>query len=207
MTKVIGKIVLYEPMDQSKITDLLAGPDTVLFEIERQYALGDVPQTLAAVLPSQFDDVSIDYIEVLKNMIDIATWQHQEDAIVYKCVLDDGTKTFDFSESYVRDSKSTSGTLTSVTTGQVLQAVFTTPGINGTVQTTVELPYGNPLSSGDLLLLRNVGLIIDDIASTGDNLIIETQNVPFKVSFYKPASETSIEYVIDFNLTNTIIEI
>jgi hypothetical protein len=147
-TKVIGKIVLYEALDQDKITDLLAGSDTIVFEVQRQYQLGDVPELLGAILPTQFDT------NVLKNMIDNATWLHQEDAIMYKCNYDAATKTFDFSDSYVRDLKDTSGVLTTVTTGQVLNAVFTTPGLEGSIKTIIALPYGQAISSGDSSLLR-----------------------------------------------------
>lgn len=205
-TKVIGKIILYEPLDQDKITDLLAGSDTIVFEVQRQYQLGDVPELLGAILPTQFDDVTIDYIESLKNIIDISTWQHQEDAIMYKCNYDSGTKTFDFSGSYVRDSKDTSGTLTAISTGQILNAVFTTPGLEGSIKTTIELPYGQAISASDSLLLRAVGIFIDDFTSTGDNLVIDVQNVPYKVQFIQPEKVSTVNYVIDFSLTNITIE-
>lgn len=205
-TKVIGKIVLYEPMDQVKITDLLASSDVIVFEVQRQYRLGEVPEMLGAVLPVQFDDLAIDYIEALRNVIDIATWQHQQDTIVYKCVYEAATKTFDFSASYVRDSKDTAGTLTPLVTGQLLNAVFTTPGLEGVVQTIIELPYGQAISAGDSLLLANVGIVLN-ISATGDSLILDKYSVPFKVQFLQPDTVTGVNYVIDFDLTNRAIEL
>ena len=35
--KSIGKIVFYESLDQGKITDMLSGSDTIVFEVERRY--------------------------------------------------------------------------------------------------------------------------------------------------------------------------
>ena len=81
--KSIGKIVLYEPLTQNKIDALLAGSDIIIFEIERRYVLGDVPELLSAVLPTQFEDVSVDYIEALKNTIDAATFSHEEKAMMW----------------------------------------------------------------------------------------------------------------------------
>lgn len=200
-TKVIGKIVLYEPLDQNKITDLLAGPDTIVFEVQRQYQLGEVPELLGAIVPAQFDEA------VLKNVIDIATWIHSEDALIWKINYDELTKTFDLSGSYVRDSATTSGTLTAITAGQYINAVFVTPGLEGSIQTVIELPYGQSIDSADVTILNNLGIEIDDIASTGNNLIINVQKVPYRVFFTKPNKYNLLNYVVDFNYKNKNIEI
>lgn len=203
--KSIGKIVLYEPMDNQKITELLAGSDTIIFEIERSYDLQDVPPIISAILPAQFYDVSIDYVESLSEIIDVTSWQHLENALIYKVNYDPGTKEFDLSNSYVRDVIGTSGTLTAINTSQVLKARFTTPGLDAPVYTEIDLPYGDPISSMDKSNLTAVGIELD-LTVTGDLFSIKTQSVPFKVDFFKPSGEI-LNYVIDFNYKNKTIEI
>lgn len=203
--KSIGKIVLYEPLDQDKIDELLASSDTIIFEIERGFDLGEIPSIVSAILPTQFDDVSIDYIDSLKELVDISLWQHMEDVLVFKINYDAVTKAFDLTNSYVRDSKATSGSLTAITTGQVLKARFTTPGLDAPVYTVIDLPYGQSISSGDTAALLAVGLDLETVV-TGDSFSFKDQTVPYRVEFYKPEAEL-LNYVIDFNYKNKTIEV
>lgn len=204
--KTIAKIVLYEQLDQDKITALLAGDDTIAFEIERRYILGEMPEMLTAILPTQFEDVSIDYVAAFKNIIDAATWVHEEAAIMFKVNYNSVGKEFDLTSSYVRNIRDTSGTLTAITTGQLLEAVFITPGLDGPVSTVVSLPYNEIISLGDFTALQNVGLtLIDD--ALGSLFSFAEQKVPYKVIFRQPASEILEKYSIEFELQNKTIEV
>ncbi len=204
--KTIGRIVLYEPLNQDKIDELLASSDTIIFEIERRYVLGNVPDLLGAVLPTQFDDLSIDYIEALKNTIDISTFIHEENAIMFNVKYNPGTKTFDLTESYVRTEKDTTATMGTVTTGQLLDAVFITPGLNGSIKTKISLPFGQAISDPDVDILTDLGLVLDT-GHTGSLFTFSEQKVPYMVFFSQPSSVLTEKYSIEFNYQNQTIEI
>lgn len=203
--KIIGKIVLYEPMNQDKIDQWLLGSDLIVFEIQRQYKLGEVPQLLTAVLPSEFTDVTVNYVQALKDVVDISTWKHEENSIFFKINYDSGLKEFDLSESYVRLKKQTVAPFTEPTTGQELKAVFITPGLDGPVSTSIDVNYNELISAGDSSALLAVGIELN-LGSTGKLFSIKTQSVPFRVSFIQPAASLE-NYVIDFELQNKTIEI
>lgn len=202
----IGKIVLYEPLNQDKIDTLLASADTIVLEIERSYQMADIPQNLGAILPTQFDDVSVDYILALKRFIDAATFIHEENVMMWKISYNSSLKEFDLTSSYVRDKKDTSGTLTAIPTNQLLQANFFTPGIDGLVKTTIDLPYNGTISTTDRDALLAVGIELN-LSITGALFSIKTQLVPYKVEFIQPSSVTTEKYNIDFDYKNKTIEI
>jgi hypothetical protein len=204
--KPIARIVLYEQLDQDKITALLAGTDTIAFEIERRYILGEMPQVLTAILPDQFDDVSIDYIQALKDVVDASTWVHEQDAMMWVINYNSDDKEFDLTSSYIRDEKDTTVVMSGIPTDQLLQAVFMTPGLNGPVYTTVDLPYNGTISTTDRDALLAVGLELN-LSITGSLFSVKTQLVPYKVSFIQPSSVLTEKYSIKFNYENQIIEI
>lgn len=203
--RAIAKITLYEHLDQDKIDLLLSGTDTITLDIERQYDIYDVPQYLGSVISTDFTTSGIDYLQGLKDVLDVATYKHEDSVVVWKVKYDESAKEFDLTDSFVRDQVDTSGSKTAVTYGQLLKAVFQTPGFDGPVQTIIDLPYGDAISSGDKAALLDVGIELD-LTVTGDLFSVKTQSVPYKVAFYRP--DTAAEkYVIDFSLTNQIIEI
>lgn len=204
--KSIGKIVLYEPLTQDKIDALLSSSDTIIFEIERRYVLADVPELLSAVLPTQFDDISIDYIEALKNLVDVSSFIHEENAMMWVINYNSVNKEFDLTASYIRDKKDTTATMSVIPTGQLLQAVFMTPGLNGPVYTTVDLPYDKTISAIDRNALLAVGLELN-LSGTASLFSFSTQSVPYKVMFIQPASIVTEKYSIEFNYQNKTIEI
>lgn len=204
--KSIGKIVLYEPLTQDKIDALLAGSDTIIFEIERRYVLADVPDLLSAVLPTQFDDVSVDYIQALKNLVDVSTFIHEENAMMWIVNYNSVDKEFNLESSYVRDQKDTTATMSGIPADQLLQAVFMTPGLNGPVYTTINLPYDGIISTTDRDALLVVGLELN-LSVTGSLFSFKTQSVPYKVAFVQPASVVTEKYSIAFNYQNKTIEL
>lgn len=204
--KTIAKITLYEPLNQDKIDAILAGTDTVLLEIERKYQIGVLPEILSAVLPTQFDDVSIDYIEALKLVIDASTWIHEENVVMYKINYESSTKDFDLSDSYIRDQRDTTAAMSVLPSGQALKAVFITPGLSAPVLTTIDLLYGVSIATLDEESLAAVGLVLKS-GSKGDAFGFSSQAVPYKVVFYQPETVTTQKYNIDFELQNKPIEL
>lgn len=204
--KTIGRIILYEQLSQDKLTTLLASADTIVLEIERRYILGDMPEVLTAILPTQFDGYAVDYVDSLKEIIDITSFVHEEDGIMFIVKYNSTTKEFDLTSSYVRNVPDTSTTMGTVTAGQLLQAIFVTPGLENPVYTTIDLPFGQTLDTMQLAVLKDNGVFID-LTSTGDFIKITSQDVPYKVGFYQPASVTLDKYSIEFDLQNKTIEL
>lgn len=204
--KPLARIVLYEQLNQDKITALLATSDTVVFEIERRYVLGKMPEVLTAILPVQFTDIAIDYMQAFKDVVDASTWVHEENAIMFKVEYNSVAKEFDLTSSFVRDVRDTSGILGNIVTGQVLEAVFTTPGLDGPVFTTINLPYGQSLDVAELSVLKDNGVLIDP-ASSGDFFTVTSQLVPYRVFFKQPSAVITEKYSVEFELQNKTIEI
>ena len=204
--KVIGKIILYEPLTQAKIDDILASADTVILEIERRYAISDTPEIIGAVLPTQFDDVAVDYIESFKNVVDISSFIHEENVLMYKVNYDSTTKTFDLTDSYIRNEKNSTEAMGVISDGQMLNAVFVTPGLNGPVYTTIELPYNQSIPDADVTKLEDLGLTLA-VGHDGALFSFSVQKVPYKVSFYRPEDVVLQKYNIEFNYENLTIEL
>lgn len=204
--RTIGRIILYEQLTQDKIDALLVSADTIAFEIERRYILGEMPEVLTAILPTQFDGFAVDYVESLKEVVDVSSFIHEEDAIMFIVKYNSTTKEFDLTSSYVRNNVDSTATMGTVITGQLLKAIFITPGIENPVYTVIDLPFGQSLDTVQLNVLKDNGVIIDP-ASTGDFFTITTQSVPYKVGFYQPTSVTTEKYSIEFDLQNKTIEL
>lgn len=204
MERRIGKITLYQHLDAVMLAQYVTDGDTILLEVERRYDMQDQPDTITAVLPVQFDDVTIDYMEALGRTIDAASFIHEKDAIVWVVNFDDATKTFDLQDSYVRDAIE-SGTGADVADGTELQALFTVPGLPASVQFLITLPYGEAFPSDMKDLMAENGLTVNASAK-GSLFTIEDQKVQFTVVFYRPAEETR-HYIIDYNKANQIIQV
>lgn len=202
----IGKIILYNSTTQAEIDALLSGLDTIVFEIEKTYLVGGKPNDFGAVISVDFAGSSPNYIQSLKQIIDASTFMFEENAFVYKVKYDVASKEFDLEDSFIRTEKDTTVPQGTIADGQLINAIFATPGINGLVYTTVELPYNEPISTTDKDALLEVGIELN-LSVTGSLFSIKTQRVPFKVSFVKPDSVTGVDYIIDFELQNKIIEI
>lgn len=204
--KSIGKIILYNSITQAEIDALLAGSDTIVFEIEKNYTVGNMPNQFGAVVNVDFAGTAADYIEALKQIFDISSFMIEENALVYKVKYDAVLKEFDLEDSFIRTDKDTTAAQDSISDGQLINAVFATPGIEGLVYTTIELPYNEAISAPDHAALLAVGIELN-FSVTGSLFSVKTQSVPYKVSFVKPESVTDVDYIIDFELQNKTIEI
>lgn len=203
--KSIGKITLYNSLTKDELTTLLSGTDIIVFEIEKAYELGEKPNRYGAVINTDFAGSNTNYIESLKNIIDVSSFIIEQNVLIYKINFNANTKEFSLLNSFVRTEKDTNETQGTIPQGQILNATFYTPGINGLVATTIELPFGEEISSTHKDNLIFVGLELN-LNVTGSLFSIKTQSVPFKVVFSKPSAETT-DYLIDFELQNIIIEI
>jgi hypothetical protein len=203
--KSIGKITLYKSLTQAELTAMLSGTDIIVFEIEKAYELGTTPNYYGAVINSDFAGATPNYIQSLKNIIDASSFLPEQNASIYKINYNSTTKVFDLQGSYVRSNKDTSSSQGIIPVGQILDATFYTPGINGLVATTISLPFGSAISIKDKSSLESVGIELD-LSVTGSLFSIKTQKNPFKVVFSKPNAVVG-NYLIDFDLQNIIIEI
>jgi hypothetical protein len=197
----IGKITLYEHWDAAKLAALIAAEETLYLEVERRYTLGELPETLTAVLPAQFGTTYMDY---LIKTIDAATFVHEENCIVWVIkTAATGGMAFDLTGSYKRTGiDSVTGT-EAVEDGVELLAIFTTAGLRGDARTAVVLPYGEAISGGDITALDDVG--IELAASPEGSAFTVTSKTPFTVQFFQPSAAVE-NYVIDFDKNNQIIE-
>lgn len=203
--KSIGKIILYNSYTQDEIDALLSGTDTIVFEVEKTFLIGREPFLYGAIVNSDFAGSSPNYITALKQIIDVSSFMYEENVFIYKVKYDVGTKEFDLEDSFIRTNKDTTSAQTTISNGQLINAVFSTPGIDGLVYTIIELPYNQAISAPDKAALLAVGIELN-LSVTGSLFSIKTQSVPFKVSFVKPDAVTD-KYIIDFDLQNKTIEI
>lgn len=203
--KSIGKIILYNSYTQDEIDALLAGSDTIVFEVEKTFLIGREPFLYGAIVNSDFAGSSPNYITALKQIIDVSSFMYEENVFIYKVKYDVGTKEFDLEDSFIRTNKDTTSAQTIISNGQLINAVFSTPGIDGLVYTIIELPYNQAISAPDKAALLAVGIELN-LSVTGSLFSIKTQSVPFKVSFVKPDAVAD-KYIIDFDLQNKTIEI
>lgn len=203
MEQRIGKITLYQRLDRATLEAMIAAGDDIILDVERRYMINNLPDSLAVTLPAAWPATGgVDFIASLVNVAEAAGWSHEQDCIVWKVAFDAGTKAFDLSGSYVRDSiDSADGS--PVPDNTVLLARFNTPGFPA-VNTVLSLPFNEPLDSGEVAALNAVGIELE-LGPTGTLFSIKTQKVPFTLRFYRPEFATK-NYVMDFPLTDQIIQ-
>lgn len=203
--KIIGKIVLFEAITQDLLDSYVAGSDTVVLQLEQNFTNGPVLDTNSLVIDSELTGFATDYFQALKDILDRSVFKFFENSVFFNVIFDVGTKAFDLSGSFVRVDVDSTVSQGSVITGQLLKAMFITPGLEGPVYTEIDLPFNDVISVGDYTKMTNIGLDLN-LGGTGDVFSIKTQLVPFKVIFFKP--DVVLEnYVINFNKNNETIEI
>lgn len=202
--KVIGKIVLFESLTQSKIDDLIDSDDTIVFELE-QTCSGDVRAYDSLILDADLTGFSVDYLQAIKDLNDRITFKFFENVCCYNIEYNETSKVFDLRKSFVKTDVDTSTSQGSIVTGQMLVAYFITPGIDSNIFTKIDLPYGNAISAADEAKMLNIGLELN-LGGTGSLFSIKTQKVPFRVIFVKP-DVVPEKYIIKFNKENQLIEI
>lgn len=203
--KVIGKLTLYESLTQDLIDDYVVGSDTVVLQLEQNFSNGLISNVDSLVIDSDLTGFTVDYFQALKDVIDRSVFKFFENSIVFNVVFDNALKSFDLTNSFVRTDVDSTATQGTVTTGQLLKALFVTPGLESPVYTEIDLPYGQAISAGDNTKMTNIGLELN-LGGTGDEFSIKIQSVPFKVMFLKPDAVTD-NYVVQFDKQNIIIEI
>src|SRR5690554_7996671 len=100
--KSLTKITLLEPLTREKIAAMIRNEDLVVVQVERSYPCGDVPELLTLSLPAQ---VGATFLQSLEDVLDEASWIHEQDAFVFVASYTSGV--IDLSRSYMRAAKDT----------------------------------------------------------------------------------------------------
>lgn len=189
----IGTFTLSKRMDRVDIDAMISASEPINIVINDSYAgASEITVDIASLDSTR--------IEGFKRVIDCATWQIEEDALIWKIKLD--TKTINLESSYVRNRIGTDGTLTDITVSAPLKVRFEVPGFTAASYREIELYYGDDFNPADLTLLDEIGI---SLSGNGSEFTI-TNSIECKVSFSKPSIITDV-YVIDFNGANTVIPV
>lgn len=192
MSKV--KIIFEQSVDQLSISHDLAIDGSFPIEINNNYALDLPTQVVLTVLPT--DSV---LIEALLKVLDAASFQYMSTSISY--IIIQNTKSFDFSQSYVRDIVSTGRPLTALADGQEIIARFEIASFSGTQFREIVLYYNDALNPLELEALEEIGIVL---TGNGSSFSI-TNTFETKVSFSKPIGVLET-YAIDFNNADQIMQ-
>jgi len=192
MSKV--KIIFEQSVDQLSISHDLAIDGSFPIEINNNYALDLPTQVVLTVLPT--DSV---LIEALLKVLDAASFQFMSTSMFY--IIIQNTKSFDFSQSYVRDIVSTGRPLTALADGQEIIARFEIASFSGTQFREIVLYYNNALNPLELESLEEIGIVL---TGNGSSFSI-TNTFETKVSFSKPFGVLET-YAIDFNNADQIMQ-
>lgn len=180
--------------DRDNIDAALAEPVELLVNTKNGYS-GAIPAVGSLVV----NDMDVDTLEAFKVFCDAMTYEWEAGLPIVKVGYNAGTKTFDFSGSYLRDKVETQD-VTALATNFPVKVIFELPGfeVNPTVEITY--PYNGIISTEDKELAEVKGIVIT-MSGIGFNINNETD---VKVSFGKPDAEPGV-YVIDYPAANTII--
>jgi hypothetical protein len=192
MSKV--KIIFEQSVDQLSISNDLAIDGSFPIDINNNYALDLPTQVVLNVLPT--DSV---LIEALLKVLDAASFQYMSTSIFY--IIIQNTKSFDFSQSYVRDIVSTGRPLTALADGQEIIARFQIASFSGTQFREIVLYYNDALNPLELEALEEIGIVL---TGNGSSFSI-TNTFETKVSFSKPVGVLET-YAIDFNNADQIMQ-
>jgi len=139
-------------------------------------------------------------VDAWKKIIDHLSFQYEEDALIWKIAK--VSKTFSLAKSYVRDTETTDGSLTALTTGTPLLMTIEVPTFSGVDSVDVALWYGTAFNPTDLSNAAAIGVTI-----TGDGTTFTIDNDrECKIYFSKPTSAT-LSYVIDYPTYNEVIAV
>lgn len=197
--KSILKIVLLEPLSQDKIDELILDNGDVLVQVQRGYPCGDVPELLSLVVPAS---VSGGFLLELKNLIDICSFLHEQDAVVV--VANYGAGVLDLTGSYLRDKADTSSLTPIVSVSYGI--VFIVGGLSGIKRFAYVVSYSDKLSSAMISELGYAGLVLDP-DSTGSLMeIVAAPCGGFMVEFQTPAGSVS-NMVFDYDFKGKILTV
>ena len=156
--------------------------------------LPDAPAT------STLDILTMDssYVEAFKKVIDTATFEVEAGVLVWN-IYNDG-RDFSLTDSYVRNSKDTSGTLTAISDGQPIKMRIEIPGFSSSNFREIDLWYNQDFNPTDLDLMLEIGVTI---TGNGANFNI-ANTIDCKMSFSKPTAITDT-YFVNFPTINDII--
>ncbi|WP_431471903.1 hypothetical protein I5168_11890 [Nonlabens sp. SCSIO 43208] len=179
-------------VDQDFIDDATAAGDVLQVEVINGY-LGEAPVLV------DYDSLSGMYQKAIKDSIDVATYQNEDPAKVFKVSFDGTTHTLD---GYVRTGIPSSGT--ALTSSDELIVVFTIAWFNG-LNNQLELPLtiaaGQALQSTETDVLATYGITV---SGNSDSFSVST-TTPYKLNAAAPLAASDYVIVRDYDI-NTIYQ-
>jgi hypothetical protein len=146
----------------------------------------------------KYSDLSTDEKESLNVVLDKLSFTAESSAIVFN--VNRTAKTFDLSDSYVRDAQSTETPLTAVTDGQSLLVRFEVPGFTVNTVREISLFYNEDFLTTDLDDLAEIGITI---TGNGESFTIDNDR-ECRVTFLKPELVVDDYIINDVNASQTI---
>ena len=146
----------------------------------------------------KYSDLSTDEKEALNVVIDRLSFSTEANAFVFNVIRT--AKTFDLSESFVRDTPSTAGTLTVVPDGQSLVVRFEVPGFTENTLREISLFYNQDFLTTDLDDLAEIGI---SITGDGEAFTIDNDR-ECRVTFLKPELVSDLYIINDVEASQII---
>lgn len=186
------QIVLNGHVDRAEIIAALSADSSYPVDVIDNYV--DIGSSTVLDL----NDLDSDNKEAFCKALDNSNYLIEENALVWK--IKRNGKIFNLNNSFVRDTVSTSGTLTKIPDGTPLKARFEIPGFITNTVVEIDLWIGESFNPTDLVALSDIGISID-----GDGGYFEITNaIDCKVSFGVPSGVTDL-YIVDDAAASNII--
>lgn len=187
----IGTLTIDKRFDQDAIAAATTAGDTLQLEVRNDYIN-------ASPILVNYDDLTSSYKKALTDTLDLATFQVEDPAVVFKVALNSNTHTM---SGYDRTSiKSTGVDIDNATS---LIAVFTIAWLNALdnrLQLGLTLKDGVALDSTEVSDLAAKGITV---SGTGDSFTINAAT-PYQLQCVRPPLETAV-YVVDHDYDINLI--
>jgi hypothetical protein len=190
------KITMQSRLDSPTIDAAILNDVPIDIEFVNEYS-----ENLVATTTVSINDLVSGDLSSLKGIIDFLTVAIEPSALIFNVLLDG--KIFNLQDSYVRDIKDTSGTLTAIANGTPLIVRFEIPGFEGNQIFDLSLWYNQAFSPTEIEDLRATLAIF--VTGDGSEFTIANDTI-CKVSFLKPIP-TSDVYVIKSEAENVIFTV
>lgn len=186
---------LTKRIDSIAINEAVSLSTPLIVSVKNDYS--DAVDGSATIDISAVDSSTVD---AFKLVVDAFTWPIEENALVWKIKY--AAKTFDLSQSYVRDQESTDGSLTAIADGTPIKLRFEVATFSGVDFVEIDLWFNQSFAPSDVTALERIGVFL-----SGNGIEFSFTNTKdLKVYFTKPTSATDI-YVIDYPALNEVISV
>ena len=179
-------ITMLKRLDQDNIDNALAVPETLTILLANGYASG-IPEADYA----DVNNMDHDTLAAFKKVMDFLSNRFEAACPIWKIGFESGSKTFDFSNSYMRDTVATTG-VTAMPAAQPLTVRFEFASFTIPQYVDITYTYNESISGTDKNALAAYGISVT-MDGVGFNVSNERE---CKISFYKPDAQEG-NYVID----------